>query len=214
MQLLIFLVLVSVHVDRILIISSKTLLSGLLPNGNFEYGPKKWQLNGTVVIDKNAVPNWELSGFVEYIEAGHRQGDMLLVVPEGYYALRLGNEASIKQRVAVRMGMYYSLTFTTARTCAQDEQLNISVAPEWGVIPIQTMYTSNGWVPHAWAWKAKSAVAEIVIHNPGEEEDPACGPLVDSIAIRALNPPRLTRSKKIVLLLTVLFIFLRFRASM
>lgn len=31
-----------------------------------------------------------------------------------------------------------------------------------------------------------------MIHNPGVEEDPACGPLIDNVAIRALYPPRLT----------------------
>ncbi|XP_073008024.1 protein BIIDXI-like [Typha latifolia] len=31
-----------------------------------------------------------------------------------------------------------------------------------------------------------------MIHNPGVEEDPTCGPLVDSVAIRTLYPPPLT----------------------
>ncbi|KAK4798480.1 hypothetical protein SAY86_030806 [Trapa natans] len=172
--------------------SSATSMDGLLPNGNFEYGPKPTQMKGTVVIGKYAIPRWEISGFVEYIRAGQKQGDMLLVVPEGSYAVRLGNEASIKQRVKVVKGMYYSITFSAARTCAQEEKLNVSVAPDWGVLPMQTMYSSNGWDSYAWAWQAEVDVAEIVIHNPGIEEDPACGPLIDSIAIKALYPPRAT----------------------
>jgi hypothetical protein len=45
---------------------------------------------------------------------------MLLVVPEGAHAVRVGNEASIKQKVKVAKGMFHSITFTAARTCAQD----------------------------------------------------------------------------------------------
>ncbi|KAK4600824.1 hypothetical protein RGQ29_010439 [Quercus rubra] len=167
---------------------------GLLPNGDFEYGPKQSELNGTVVLGRYAVPKWEISGFVEYIKSGQKQGDMLLVVPAGAYAVRLGNEASIKQRVKVIKGMYYSLTFSAARTCAQEEKLNVSVAPDSGVLPMQTLYSSNGWDSYAWAFQADYDVADIVIHNPGVEEDPACGPLIDSIAIRALYPPRPTNT--------------------
>ncbi|KAL1212652.1 Protein DUF642 L-GALACTONO-1,4-LACTONE-RESPONSIVE GENE 2 [Cardamine amara subsp. amara] len=165
---------------------------GILPNGDFELGPKPSDMKGTEVLNKMAIPNWEVTGFVEYIKSGHKQGDMLLVVPAGKFAVRLGNEASIKQRLKVVKGMYYSLTFSAARTCAQDEKLNISVAPDSGVIPIQTVYSSSGWDLYAWAFQAESDVAEVVIHNPGEEEDPACGPLIDGVAMRSLYPPRPT----------------------
>ncbi|KAK9210987.1 hypothetical protein WN943_000360 [Citrus x changshan-huyou] len=163
---------------------------GLLPNGNFELGPRPSDMNGTVVLGRYAIPSWEISGFVEYIRSGQKQGDMLLVVPEGAFAVRLGNEASVKQRIKVIKGNYYSISFNFARTCAQEESLNISVAPEWGVLPLQTLYSSNGWDTYAWAFQAKFNYAEIVLHNPGVEEDPACGPLIDSIAIRGLYPPR------------------------
>lgn len=152
-------------------------------------------MNGTEVLKHNGIPDWEISGFVEYIKSGQTQGDMLLVVPEGAYAVRLGNEASIKQRVSVIKGMYYSLTFSAARTCAQEEKLNVSVAPDSGVLPMQTLYSSNGWDSYAWAYQAEYDYSEIVIHNPGVEEDPACGPLIDSIAIKALYPPKATSSK-------------------
>ena len=147
------------------------------------------------MVGRYALPKWEISGFVEYIKSGQKQGDMLLVVPEGAYAVRLGNEASIKQRLNLTKGMYYSITFSAARTCAQEETLNISVSPEWGVLPMQTMYSSNGWDSYAWAFKALFSLVEFVIHNPGVEEDPACGPLIDSVAIRSLYPPRPTNSK-------------------
>ncbi|KAJ4849477.1 hypothetical protein Tsubulata_051180 [Turnera subulata] len=170
---------------------------GLLPNGDFEYGPKPWQMKGTVVKDKNAIPNWEISGFVEYIKSGQKQGDMLLVVPGGAFAVRLGNEASIKQKIKVTQGKFYSITFNVARTCAQEEKLNVSVSPnkeqnDWGVLPMQTMYSSNGWDTYAWAFVADAPEVEISIHNPGVEEDAACGPLIDSVALKLLsNPSRL-----------------------
>lgn len=84
---------------------------------------------------------------------------MLLVVPEGTHAVRLGNEASIKQRIKVVKGMFYSITFSAARTCAQEEKLNVSAIPtneknDWGVFPIQTMYGSNGWDSYACGFQA------------------------------------------------------------
>jgi hypothetical protein len=57
------------------------------------------------------------------------------------------------------------------------------------------MYSSNGWDSYAWAFKALLDIVELVVHNPGVEEDPACGPLIDSVAIKALYPPRPTNSK-------------------
>ncbi|KAJ4768630.1 hypothetical protein LUZ62_079005 [Rhynchospora pubera] len=166
---------------------------GLLPNGDFEKGPKTNELNGTEIIGKFALPQWEISGFVEYIESGHKQGNMLLVIPEGTYAVRLGNEASIKQRLNVSRGNYYSITFNAVRTCAQQEKLNVSVSPESDVMPMQTIYSSIGWDSYAWGFQAKHSVVELVIYNPGVDDDPACGPLIDSVAIQTLNPPRLTK---------------------
>ncbi|GAB2284893.1 Protein DUF642 L-GALACTONO-1,4-LACTONE-RESPONSIVE GENE 2 [Dionaea muscipula] len=166
---------------------------GLLPNGNFELAPKASDLKGTEITNKWGLPNWEVTGFVEYIESGHKQRDMLLVVPEGAYAVRLGNDASIKQQVKVQKGLYYSITFSASRTCAQAEALNVSVAPDSGILPIQTLYSSTGWDSYAWAFQADFDVIDILIHNPGVEEDPACGPLLDSIAMRALYPPPITR---------------------
>ncbi|CAA6671733.1 unnamed protein product [Spirodela intermedia] len=173
-------------------VSSSAFVDGLMENGNFEKGPKRSEMKGTQVVGRHAVPGWEISGFVEYIESGHKQGDMLLVVPEGAFAVRLGNEASIRQKIAVTSGMYYAITFSAARTCAQEEKLNVTVAPDSGVLPIQTVYSSNGWDSYSWAFKAPSPLVELVIHNPGAEEDAACGPLIDSIAIKELYPPALT----------------------
>ncbi|KAK3156320.1 hypothetical protein QOZ80_2AG0105650 [Eleusine coracana subsp. coracana] len=154
---------------------------GLLPNGNFERGPLPSQLRGTRVLSSSAIPSWQTSGFVEYIPSGQKQGDMLLPVPEGAYAVRLGNEASIRQRLrGLARGARYAVTFSAARTCAQAETLNVSASGQSGVLPMQTMYSSNGWDSYAWAWDAVADEAELVVHNPGVVEDPACGPLVDS----------------------------------
>ncbi|KAI6671967.1 hypothetical protein NL676_006852 [Syzygium grande] len=175
----------------------ESLIDGLLPNGNFEYGLKPWQTKGTVVTDGTAIPNWEISGYVEYIKSGQKQGDMLLVVPEGNFAVRLGNEAAIKQKVNLIKGSYYAVTFAMSRTCAQDEKLNVSVSPnskadDWGILPVQTMYSSNGWDSYAWSFQADGAVVDISFRNPGIGEDPACGPLIDLVALKTLNLPKRT----------------------
>ncbi|KAK9079472.1 hypothetical protein SSX86_001144 [Deinandra increscens subsp. villosa] len=170
--------------------SAGAVTDGLLWNGNFELGPKPSDMKGSEVLKHNAIPGWKTFGFVEYIKSGQKQGDMLLVVPEGAYAVRLGNEATIEQTINVTKGMYYSITFSAARTCAQEETLNVSVAPDFGVLPMQTLYSSSGWDSYAWAFQAEYTTATIKLHNPGVEEDPACGPLIDSIAIKTLYPPR------------------------
>ncbi|CAL5068657.1 unnamed protein product [Urochloa decumbens] len=162
---------------------------GMLPNGHFEEGPDKSQMNDTRVMSPNAIPHWEISGFVEYIGSGQKQDDMILPVPGGEQAVRLGNDATIRQQLNVIRHTYYSITFGAARTCAQAEKLNVSVTPESGVLPIQTVYTSSGWDSYSWAFRAKHSTVWLSIHNPGHEDDPACGPLIDAIAIKALHPP-------------------------
>uniref|UniRef100_A0ACD5UR26 Uncharacterized protein n=1 Tax=Avena sativa TaxID=4498 RepID=A0ACD5UR26_AVESA len=171
-----------------------TVTDGLLPNGNFEERPGKSQLNGTIVTGRYSIPRWEISGFVEYIGSGQKQGEMMLPVPEGACAVRLGNDATIRQKISVTRRTEYSITFSAARTCAQAEKLNVSVIYDSGLLPIQTVYTTSGWDSYAWAFRAKHTVVWLTIHNPGAEEDPACGPLIDSVAIKTLNRPRHTKS--------------------
>ncbi|KAG2567131.1 uncharacterized protein LOC120683412 isoform X2 [Panicum virgatum] len=171
--------------------AAAAIQDGLLPNGNFEQVPPKSQLNGTRLMGRYAIPHWEISGFVEYIGSGQKQGDMLLPVPEGAYAVRLGNEASIRQQLTdLAPRTHYSITFSAARTCAQAEQLNVTVAPESDILPIQTVYTSSGWDSYSWAFEATGSVASFIVHNPGVSEDPACGPLIDLFAIKTLPPPK------------------------
>ncbi|CAO2035595.1 unnamed protein product [Urochloa humidicola] len=174
--------------------AAAAIQDGLLPNGNFEQAPPKSQLNGTRVMGRYAIPHWEISGYVEYIGSGQKQGDMLLPVPEGAWAVRLGNNASIQQRIQVTRGAAYSITFSAARTCAQAEALNVTVAPESDILPIQTVYTSSGWDSYSWAFKATSSVVSFIVHKPGVSEDPACGPLIDLFAIKTLPPPKSTKN--------------------
>ncbi|KAL8056208.1 hypothetical protein ABFX02_04G104600 [Erythranthe guttata] len=171
---------------------------GLLPNGNFENGPKRSEMKGTRVINSRSIPFWETTGFVEYIKSTQKQGDMQLVVPEGNSAVRLGDGAAVKSKVKVTNGKFYSVSFSASRTCAQEEKLNISASPnsepkDWGMLPIQTVYSSDGWDSYCWGFLAQSDEIEIVIHNPGVEKDPACGPLIDSVALKALHTPRRPR---------------------
>ncbi|KAF9601733.1 hypothetical protein IFM89_022820 [Coptis chinensis] len=70
---------------------------------------------------------------------------MILIVPQGLRAVRLGNEAEISQEFKVEKGSLYSVTFRAARTCAQLESLNISVPPASQTIDLQTLYTAPGW---------------------------------------------------------------------
>lgn len=108
--------------------------------------------------------------------------------------MRLGNEASISQYIAVKRGYVYTFTFGATRTCAQEEVLSVSVPPFSGKLPLQTLYSSDGGDTYAWAFKATSNIAKVTFHNPGMEEDPACGPLIDAVAIKQIISPLATRS--------------------
>ncbi|OWM78386.1 hypothetical protein CDL15_Pgr016110 [Punica granatum] len=169
-------------------------LEGLLRNGNFEISPKSSNLKKTVIIGKHSLPEWEIHGLVEYISGGPQPGGMFFPVAHGVHAVRLGNEASISQTIPVKPGSLYALTFGASRTCAQDEVLRVSVPPLSGDLPLQTLYSSDGGDVYAWGFNATSNVAKVIFHNPGVQEDPACGPLLDAVAIKELFPPKPTRA--------------------
>ncbi|KAJ4965348.1 hypothetical protein NE237_017197 [Protea cynaroides] len=40
---------------------------------------------------------------------------------------------------------------------------------------------------------ATSKVAKVIFHNPGIQEDPTCGPLLDAVAIKEFYPPMPTK---------------------
>nr|GLL34532.1 uncharacterized protein LOC109156173 [Ipomoea trifida] len=168
-------------------------LEGFLPNGNFEEGPKPSDIKKTVLQGKNALPRWETSGLVEYISGGPQPGGMFFPVAHGVHAVRLGNEAAISQTIPVKKGAIYALTFAASRTCAQEEVLRVSVPPLSGDIPLQTLYSSNGGDVVSFAFRAASEAAKVTFHNPGKQEDPTCGPLIDAVAIKQLLPVLPTR---------------------
>ncbi|RCV34323.1 hypothetical protein SETIT_7G150800v2 [Setaria italica] len=175
---------------------------GPLLNGNFEYPPNQSQMSGSKVTGENAIPYWKTTGTVEYIGSGQQQGDMILTVPEGAHALRLGSDASIQQQISVTRGLYYSVTFRASRTCAQDEKLSLTIVPVTGYpvqsgepLPIQTVYSSCGWDAYSWAFKAEAGIVSFTIRHPWqEEEDEGCGPIIDAFAIKTLNMPQPTQN--------------------
>ncbi|KAL3623752.1 hypothetical protein CASFOL_032568 [Castilleja foliolosa] len=169
-------------------------LDGLLENGNFEQGPSPRYLKKTVIIGKHSLPAWEISGIVEYVSGGPQPGGFYFAVPRGVHAVRLGNEASVSQHIKnLKPGSIYTLTFGATRTCAQDEELTVSVPGMLSRLPIQTLYSTDGGDTYAWSFKANASVVKVTFHNRGTQEDPTCGPLLDAIAIKEMQPLRYTR---------------------
>ncbi|KAJ8565066.1 hypothetical protein K7X08_001526 [Anisodus acutangulus] len=95
----------------------------------------------------------------------------------------------------------YSFTFGATRTCAQDEVLRVSAGGMSSDLPIQTLYSADGGDTYAWAFESTSDFVEVTFHNPGIQEDPTCGPLIDHIAIKEM--PMATYAAKGVLVLPV-----------
>ncbi|KAM7263822.1 hypothetical protein ACFE04_001505 [Oxalis oulophora] len=173
--------------------SGATYFEGYLANGNFEEQPKPSNIHKTLLKGRYALPKWVINGSVEYISGGPQPGGMFFPVAHGVHAVRLGNEASISQDITVKPGSLYALTFGASRTCAQEEVLRVSVGPQSGDLPLQTLYSSTGDDTYAFGFRPNSNVSKLVFHNPGIQEDPTCGPLIDAVAIKELFPPRPTR---------------------
>lgn len=165
-----------------------TALDDLLPNGNFEEAPKPSNLKGRVVIGKYSLPKWEIHGLVQHVSGGSQLGGFYFAVPRGVHAVRLGNKGSISQHLTLKEDSYYSLTFSATKTCAQDEFLRVKASKVSSDLPIQTLYSSDGGDTYAWAFKATSKDVKITFFNPGVQEDPTCGPLLDAIAIKEMTP--------------------------
>ncbi|XVF79646.1 hypothetical protein PTKIN_Ptkin15bG0005800 [Pterospermum kingtungense] len=166
---------------------------GYLENGNFEEQPKPTDIKKTVLIGAHALPKWTIKGLVEYISGGPQPGGMFYAVAHGVHAVKLGNEASISQTIPVKPGTLYALTFGASRTCAQDEVLRVSVPTQSGDLPLQTLYSSQGDDVYAWGFIPKTKYVNVTFHNPGVQEDPTCGPLLDAVAIKELIRPLATR---------------------
>ena len=132
---------------------------------------------------------------------------MFFPVTHGVHAVKLGNEASISQTIPVKRGTLYALTFGASRTCAQDEVLRVSVPTKSGDLPLQTLYSSYGADVYAWGFIAKSKYVTVTFHNPGVQEDPTCGPLLDAVAIKELVRPLPTRGNDQYQILKLIFFF-------
>ncbi|CAH8354810.1 unnamed protein product [Eruca vesicaria subsp. sativa] len=173
-------------------------LDGILPNGNFEHIPLKSHMKGRQIIGANSLPHWEISGYVELVSGGPQPGGFYFPVPRGVHAVRLGSLASISQEVKVNPGFVYSITFGATRSCAQDENIKVSVPGQADELPIQTVFSSDGGDTYAWAFKAMSDVVKITFHNPGVQKDRTCGPLVDVVAIKEILPLGYNRGGNLV----------------
>ncbi|PON72602.1 Galactose-binding domain-like [Parasponia andersonii] len=172
--------------------TTTTLLAledGPIPNGDFETSPLGGFPSESVVDGPTTIPNWKSNGTVEVVESGQKQGTMILIVPQGRHAVRLGNDAEIRQDLTVEKGSIYSVTFSAARTCAQLESLNVSVPPASQTIDLQTLYNVQGWDPYAVAFEADSDAMSLVFRNPGMEDDPTCGPIIDDVSLKKLFTP-------------------------
>ncbi|WOG84982.1 hypothetical protein DCAR_0104168 [Daucus carota subsp. sativus] len=123
---------------------------------------------------------------------------MILIVPEGEHAIRLGNDAEISQEVKLEKGSIYSVTFSAARTCAQLESLNVSVPPASQTIDLQTLYSVQGWDTYSWAVQVEEDDARVVFRNPGMEDDPTCGPIIDDIAVKKLFVPEKVKDNAVL----------------
>ena len=184
--------------------------SGLVPNGDFETPPQKSNLRKTVILGKYSLPKWEINGLVEYVSGGPQPGGFYFPIPVGAHAVRLGNEASISQTVRLRWRSIYTLSFGTTRTCAQDEVLRIEAAGQSANVSIQTLY-SNGGDTYAFTFRANRNNVKLTFHNPGVQEDPTCGPLLDQIFIKQMPPVRRLPGKHIFIsLLPSVQIFILF----
>ena len=53
-------------------------------------------------------------------------------------------------------------------------------------------------IAYAYTFNATSSNVTVTFHNLAIQEDPACGPLLDAIAIKEMRPPRYTAGKHYV----------------
>uniref|UniRef100_A0A2N9IZC7 DUF642 domain-containing protein n=1 Tax=Fagus sylvatica TaxID=28930 RepID=A0A2N9IZC7_FAGSY len=173
-------------------------VAGLVQNGDFETPPSNGFRTGSALDGPTTIPSWKTNGTVELVEAGQKQGAMLLIIPEGRHAVRLGNDAEISQELKVEKGSIYSVTFSAARTCAMLESLNVSVPPASQTIDLQTLYNVQGWDPYAWSFEADEDDVNLIFRNLGMEDDPTCGPIIDEIAIKKLFSPDRPKDNAVV----------------
>ncbi|KAK8484983.1 hypothetical protein V6N13_063049 [Hibiscus sabdariffa] len=163
---------------------------GLVANGDFETRPLNGFPSEAITDGTTEIPNWRTNGTVELVASGEKVGGgLVLIVPRGMHAVRLGNDAEISQELTVEKGSSYAVTFSAARTCAQMESLNVSVPPASQTVDLQTLYNVQGWDPYSISFLATEKIVQLSFRNPGMEDDPECGPIIDDIAIKKLQVP-------------------------
>ncbi|MBA0774907.1 hypothetical protein Gotri_010082 [Gossypium trilobum] len=172
---------------------------GLVANGDFEARPSNGFPSEAIADGPTEIPSWRTKGRVELVSSGEKvSGGMLLIVPGGSKAVRLGNDAEISQEVTVEKGSTYAVTFSAARTCAQLESLNVSVPPASQSVDLQTLYNVQGWDPYSISFEAEEDKVPLIFRNTGMEDDPECGPIIDDIAIKKLVTPDQPKDNAVV----------------
>ncbi|KAK7261893.1 hypothetical protein RIF29_28217 [Crotalaria pallida] len=178
-----------------------SITDGLLPNGDFEESPKAGHLlNGTVVIFDTAIPDWTISGIVEYISSPQKQFNDKLIELQGAHSIKLITGSSIKQKVELTKGLLYSITLSAAHTCGREDRVKLSLDPSSDENELDMFFVSgdtsgDGWESFAQGFRANHTEGEIEISNFGksDDDDPDCGVLIDSVALKVINPPKRTR---------------------
>ncbi|KAK9936760.1 hypothetical protein M0R45_013586 [Rubus argutus] len=133
---------------------------GTATKWRFEVTPSGGFSSDAIVDGPTGIPSWKSNGNVELVESGQKQGGMILIVPQGRHAVRLGNDAE--------------------------------------TIDLQTLYNVQGWDPYAWAFEAEEDDVKLVFRNPGMEDDPTCGPIIDDVAIKKLFTPDRPKNNAVV----------------
>ncbi|KAG7574536.1 Nucleotide-diphospho-sugar transferase [Arabidopsis suecica] len=93
--------------------------------------------------------------------------------------------------VDYQMQLDEDLIFSYLKSISGEKQVCFS--GQTNELPIQTLFSTNGGDTYAWAFKATSDLVKVTFHNPGVQEDPSCGPLVDAVAIKEILPLRYTK---------------------
>ncbi|CAN4089916.1 unnamed protein product [Withania somnifera] len=123
----------------------------------------------SLCINSFASPNNVPYLDVEWASGGPLEVGFYFPIPCGSHAVRLGNVAS-----------YLSMT------CAQDEVPTVSTGGMSSDLNIQTLYSADGGDTYAWAFRSTSDLVKVTFHNPGTQEDPICGTLIDHVAIKEM----------------------------
>ncbi|PNT72878.1 hypothetical protein BRADI_2g50250v3 [Brachypodium distachyon] len=165
---------------KLTVVHSITVTYSLLSNGDFETAPVGgFAKSASVSEGASTIPSWTINGTVELVSAGQHQGGMILIVPQGDHAVRLGNDAGIGQVV-------------------QLESLNVSAGGVSQTVDLQTLYNIEGWDAYALAFQAVDEQANLEFRNPGMEDDPTCGPILDNVAIKKLFAPEKPKDNMVV----------------